>query len=278
MDKYTVTIVGLGNVGYWCTIQAMLAIAQTLGESPWTIQLIDFDTVDERAVKKGFPDDLIGQPKPIAVYTVIKRIFGSKIATHAQPIVAAAEAVPGHIANSQAVFSCVDAYGPAAFISRLAAANWQCRLSTAGTEKTKAIHNVEIFPPHTATLEMAYDTASWMAASTHRSCITGDPVNPLAGAAFPLGSITGALAVQAWLNRDSELKPYRLTASGTQFAKIEWAGAIRPAPVETQLPFANNATIGTLWLHLVSQLNVKEHEILIEFELPWAIRQCQCGT
>ncbi|KOR32584.1 hypothetical protein TI05_06420, partial [Achromatium sp. WMS3] len=65
---------------------------------------------------------------------------------------------------------------------------------------------------------------------------------------------------------------------GTQFAKIEWAGAIRPAPVETQLPFANNATIGTLWLHLVSQLNVKEHEILIEFELPWAIRQCQCGT
>ena len=278
MYESSVAIVGLGNVGYWCAIHWILAAVQSLGQTPWFLTLIDFDIVDDRAVTKGYPPDLIGQTKPTALYEVIIRLFGPMVAKRVHPIVAAAEAVPGRIAACETIFICVDAYGPAAFVSRLAAPHWQCRLSTASEAHTLATHNLEVFPAHTATLEMAYDTAAWATAGLHKACLTGVPLNPMNGVAFPLGTVTSALAIQAWLNREQEKRPYRLTGLGTQVSRADWGGDIRPAPLEIWLSHDATATLTTIWQQIADDLGVAESDLIIDFELPWVVRRCRCGT
>jgi len=75
-----IAVVGLGNVGYWTTIALGLAMPGSL-TTGWDIALVDCDTVDDRAVRKGYPPWLLGCHKPKAIVAAIDALYGVRISS-----------------------------------------------------------------------------------------------------------------------------------------------------------------------------------------------------
>jgi len=56
-------VIGLGNLGLWTVWAIALAILQSPARLRWKVLVVDYDTVDDRAVRKGYPPHLLGSPK-----------------------------------------------------------------------------------------------------------------------------------------------------------------------------------------------------------------------
>ncbi len=267
-----IAVVGLGNVGYWTTIALGLAMPGSL-TTGWDIALVDCDTVDDRAVRKGYPPWLLGCHKPKAIVAAIDALYGVRISSAMHPVIAAAQSVPGLLADRD-VFICVDSLGDAQFVSSLARSRWQCRVSTGAGDL--ATHCIEVFPPDTAALSDVYDDAAWSQAGRRQSCMTGEPARPLDGAAHPIGIVTGALAVQAYLNRAIDSVPYRLQLTGTQPIRSDLWGPARKAAPCRDLGLDNGATIDRVWQYIDRDLGVDPDDLMITWEAPIVRRHCAC--
>ncbi len=267
-----IAVVGLGNVGYWTTTALGLAMLGSL-TAECDIALVDFDTVDERAVRKGYPPWLRGCHKPKAMVAALNATYGVRVASAMHPVRAAAQSVPGLLADRD-VFICVDSLGDAQFVSSLARSRWQCRVSTGVGEL--ATHCLEVFPPDTAALGDVYDDAAWAQAGRRQSCMTGESARPLDGAAHPLGITAGALAVQAYLNRARDRVPYRLQVTGTHPLRSELSGPARKVAPCRVLDLDNGATIDRVLRDIARDLAVAVDDLMITWETPLVRRHCGC--
>jgi hypothetical protein len=268
-------IVGLGNVGYWTTIGLGPVILGSPPGTEWDVAVIDFDSVDDRAVRKGFPPRFNGSRKPQAMVAAIDAMYGVRVAASMHPVLAAAQSVPGLFADRD-VMICVDSLGDAQIVSNLARAHWQCRVSTGSGEL--ATHCIEVFPPNTAALGDIYDEAAWSLAARRQGCMTGEPARPLDGAAHPIGIVTGALALQAYLNRANDTVPYRLQCTGTQPIRSELLGPARAMNPRRDLDIDNRATIDRVWTDVARDLEVDQDELMITWDVPFVRRHCACGV
>ncbi|MBN2576227.1 MAG: ThiF family adenylyltransferase [Deltaproteobacteria bacterium] len=269
-----IAVVGLGNVGYWTTTALGLAMLGGLG-GDCDIALVDFDTVDERAVRKGYPPWLLGCQKAKAMVAAIDAMYGASVSAAMHPVLAAAQSAPGLLADRD-VFICVDSLGDAQFVSSRARSRWQCRVSTGAGGL--ATHCVEVFPPDTAALGDVYDDAAWSQAGRRQSCTTGQPARPLDGAAYPIGIVAGALAVQAYLNRAMDSAPYRLQWTGTQPLRSDlWGAAGKAAPCR-DLGLDNRATIDRVWQDVARALEVDPDDLMLTWEAPIVRRHCACRS
>ena len=269
-----IAVVGLGNVGYWTTTGLGLAMLGSLG-TECDIALVDFDIVDERAVRKGYPPWLLGCRKPRAMVAALDATYGARVAAALHPVLAAAQSVPGLLAERD-VFICVDSLGDAQLVSRLARSRWQCRVSTGAG--ALATHCLEVFPPDTAGLSEVYDDAAWAQAGRRQSCMTGEPARPLDGAAHPVGIVTGALAVQAYLSRAQDRVPYRLQLTGTQPIRSDFRGPAGQAAPCRALGLDNSATVDRVWQEIARDLAVAPDDLLVTWEAPLVRRHCACGS
>ena len=267
-----IAVVGLGNVGYWTTTALGLAMLGSL-TNDYDIALVDFDAVDERAVRKGYPPWLLGCRKPKAMLAAIDATFGTRIAGAMHPVLAAAQSVPGLLAGRD-VFICVDSLGDAQLVSSLARSRWQCRVSTGAGDL--ATHCLEVFPANTAALGDVYDDAAWSQAGRRQSCVTGEPARPLDGAAHPIGVVPGALAVQAYLNRAIDRVPYRLQLTGTQPLRSDLQRPACEAAPCRALRLDNGATIDRVWQDIARDLVVAPGDLMITWEAPVVRRHCAC--
>ena len=270
-----IAVVGLGNVGYWTTIglcQAMLVNPAV----EWDIAVVDYDRVDDRAVRKGYAPWLIGVYKPKAIVAAIEAEHGVRIASSMHPVTAAAQSVPGLFADRD-LFICVDSLDDALFVSNRGRARWQCRVST-GTGDLAA-HCVEVFPPDTATLGDVYDDRAYAQGDRRQSCVTGEPARPLDGAAHPLGIVAGALAIQAYLHRATDTTAYRLQLTGTQPIRSDLVlGQARQAEPCRSLRLDNRATVDEVWQEIARDLEVAADRLMLRWEVPLVWRRCSCPT
>jgi hypothetical protein len=267
-----IAVVGLGNVGYWTTTALGLAMLGSL-TTRWDVVLVDFDTVDDRAIRKGYPPWMRGHHKPEAMVAAIDASYGARISCAMHPVGAAVQSVPGLLADRD-VFICVDSLGDAQYVSSLARSRWQCRVSTGAGDL--ATHCLEVFPPDTAALSDIYDDAAWAQAGRRQSCITGELVRPLAGAAHPLGIVAGALAVQAYLGRALDRVAYRLQLTGAQPLRSDLAIPSRRAAPCRALDLDNCATIHRVLLAIAGDLAVAADDLMLIWEAPLVRRHCGC--
>lgn len=268
---HAASVFGLGNVGFWTGVN--LAAALAAGEADADVAIVDFDSVDARAVAKGYPPWTLGQSKPDALVAAVRATFGAAVAARFTSVRAAAQSVPG-LLRGRDVFLCVDSFGDAAHASRLAAGDWQCRATTG--EAADGAHVLEVFPPGTATVEALLDDTAWRQAAERASCLAGTPRIHAAGAPHPLGSLTGALAVQAWRHRTPGEGAYRFTLRGmlASWAAIPGDEAA-PAPEVVDADY--DAPASALFAQVAAELGVAADDVLLTTEVPWVERRCGCG-
>jgi hypothetical protein len=267
----TIALLGLGNVGFWTAVQLALVAVREAEE--FRVFLVDYDDVDDRAIRKGYSPRLEGMRKTDAAIEAIRGFFGESIASRFAPVFSAIQGTPGLIAEADASLLCLDSFGASAFASRLASAGWQCRISTG--VGNLAQHSIEVFPPDTSTVEEALDNAAWSEAAVRKSCLTGLPGNPVDGADFPIGTVGPAIAVNAFLHRAGDATPWQVLVSGTDIGRYEYRGTRRQAVRFERLDVDHGTTLSALWNRLTT--GIFPSRATIEFELPIVERHCGCG-
>ena len=267
-----IVFVGAGNVG----LQAILSIALVMNASHGDSRrcfVVDFDMVQEKDTRKGYPASLVGRFKAEAAVEVVRILYG-KTADRFFPVVAAAQSVPGVLRNAEWVFNGTDSALDAAWVSEQSRNAWEARMS-AGLFGETPMHTIEVIPPGFALGEVSYDAQAW-ADTTRQECLFGLPVNSFAGVSQPFGSLVGALAIH--LYQASERSHYRMIRiSGDEILQCRGSDDLqRSLRASEELPLSYDETLGALWSETAMRLCVDNPEdMLLEFPIPIVTRFCE---
>ena len=269
-----IVFAGAGNVG----LQAILCMALVINANPEDSPccfVVDFDRVEEKDTRKGYPTFLIGWFKAKAAVEIVRMLYGEKTAGKFVPVIAAAQGAPGIFRHADGVFNGTDSSLDAAYISEESRNTWEVRMST-GLFGNASMHTIEVIPQGFTLGEVSYDSHAW-ADSTRQECKFGLPINSFAGIAQPFGSLTGALSVQLYLA--GERSRYRMIrVCGDDILQCHGADASKRYLRESeQLPLSYDETpLGALWTESAMRLRVDNAcDILLEFPIPIVARFCE---
>jgi predicted ThiF/HesA family dinucleotide-utilizing enzyme len=268
-----IVVVGVGNVG----LQAILTLAlvhRSIGIT-WRVAVVDFDSVKENDIRKGYRRCLLGRFKAEAAVDMVREMYGKETSASFHPVVAAAQSVPGLIREAEAVFNGTDSSLDAAYVSEEARNSWEVRLST-GIFGNTATHTVEVMPQGYTLGEVSYDSAAWADAARHQ-CMFGTPENSFAGVPQPFGTVTGALAVHLFLARNGEKdrRNQLIRVNGPEIN--QWYGRDEPnrfVRVSQEIPLPYEANFARLWGEVAMRFGVSAEDMRLGFPTPIVTRQC----
>lgn len=270
-NELQAVFVGAGNVG----LQAILTFALVTREVevPWRAWIVDFDSVEEKDVRKGFHHRMVGQFKAEAAVAMVSLLYGKQTASRFSHLISAAQSAPGLIREADAVFNGVDSTLDAAFVSEEARNTYEVRMST-GIVIGTAAHTLEVMPRGFTLGEISYDSAAWADAARHE-CKFGTSRNAFAGVSQPSGSVTAALAVQLVLSRDGkDVQPCLIRVTGGEIRQSffdDTQGIVRESE---EIPLSYDRGLSAVWDEVACRLGSAAEHVRLRLPAAFVTRQC----